>query len=261
IVLTIMVLHALPVAAADLAQIERKIVKEAAYQSKPKYCLLVFGPEAKTKIWLVMDGDTLYVDRNGNGDLTEAGKKVAAQKSYLPAEELLVFDPGVVQDGNLRHKIISLERHIRRQPLSKGQDRRIQSSAAKGGPSYSYNVAAEIEIDGRKGPRSERRFLQYTADKDADGLLEFADRPQDAPILHFCGAWQIVPLQRPKFIVGQQNELVLALATRGIGPGTTVWTEYEVIFPNTAYPKVEISFPARKPGEPPVRELYEIKHR
>ncbi len=30
--------------------------------------------------WLVRDGDTLYVDRNGNGDLTEPGEKVAAEK-------------------------------------------------------------------------------------------------------------------------------------------------------------------------------------
>jgi hypothetical protein len=57
---------------------ERKVAKEPVYKSNPKYCLLVFGPEAKTRVWLVQDGDTLYVDRNGNGDLTEAGEKVQA---------------------------------------------------------------------------------------------------------------------------------------------------------------------------------------
>src|SRR5262249_8147594 len=60
---------------ADLTKIERTIAKEPAYKSKPKYCLLVFGPEAKTRVWLVLDGDTLYVDRNGNGDLTETGER------------------------------------------------------------------------------------------------------------------------------------------------------------------------------------------
>src|SRR5438128_9808598 len=63
--------------AADLAKIERTIAKEPAYQTKtPKYCLLVFGLDAKTRVWLVQDGDMLYVDRNGNGDLTEDGKSV-----------------------------------------------------------------------------------------------------------------------------------------------------------------------------------------
>jgi hypothetical protein len=60
---------------ADLTKIDRTIAKEPAYKPKPKYCLLVFGPEAKTRVWLVLDGDTLYVDRNGNGDLTEKGER------------------------------------------------------------------------------------------------------------------------------------------------------------------------------------------
>src|SRR4029077_10756985 len=65
----------------DLTKIDRTIKKEPAYQTKtPKYCLLVFGPEAKTRVWLVQDGDKLYVDRNGNGDLIEDGACVAAKK-------------------------------------------------------------------------------------------------------------------------------------------------------------------------------------
>src|SRR5262249_9660162 len=57
--------------------IDRAIVKEPAYKGKPKYCLLVLGPEAKTRAWLVLDGDLVYIDRNGNGDLTEPDEKVA----------------------------------------------------------------------------------------------------------------------------------------------------------------------------------------
>jgi hypothetical protein len=45
--------------AADLSKVDRTIKKEPAYQGKPKYCLLVFGPEAKARVWLVLDGDTL----------------------------------------------------------------------------------------------------------------------------------------------------------------------------------------------------------
>src|SRR2546423_845878 len=75
--------------AADLTKIDRSLKKEPAYQSKsPKYGLLVFGPKAETRIWLVLDvGDELaggdgsktflYVDRNGDGDLTGPGEKVA----------------------------------------------------------------------------------------------------------------------------------------------------------------------------------------
>ena len=59
--------------AADLSKIDRSLVKEPNYKGKPGYCLLVFGADAKVRVWLVKDGDTLYLDRNGNGDLTEDG--------------------------------------------------------------------------------------------------------------------------------------------------------------------------------------------
>src|SRR5262245_37619303 len=62
------------------AQIDRTLAKQPAYRSTPEYCLLVLGPAAKTRVWLVRDGDTLYVDRNGNGDLTEAGEAIPSRR-------------------------------------------------------------------------------------------------------------------------------------------------------------------------------------
>ena len=62
----------------DLTTIDREITKEPKYQNQPRYALLAFGPKADRLAWLVMDGeDILYVDRNGNGDLTEEGERVA----------------------------------------------------------------------------------------------------------------------------------------------------------------------------------------
>jgi hypothetical protein len=66
-----------PAQGVDLTKIDRTIAKEPAYQSKsPSYGLLVFGPEAKSRAWVVLDGDVLYVDRNCNGDLTEEGERL-----------------------------------------------------------------------------------------------------------------------------------------------------------------------------------------
>ena len=78
-VLTCISFGAASLSATDLTKIDRKITKEPAYKFKPKYCLLVFGPEARTRVWLVLDGDTLYVDRNCNGVLLS----VPAVKSRL----------------------------------------------------------------------------------------------------------------------------------------------------------------------------------
>ncbi len=45
-----LLLGALPIRAADLTKIERRIAKEPAYQEKPKYCLVAFGPEAQFRV-------------------------------------------------------------------------------------------------------------------------------------------------------------------------------------------------------------------
>src|SRR5207245_8714637 len=106
--LALLMVVATPLSAADLAKIDRKIAKEPAYRTKPKYCLLVFGPEAKTRVWLVQDGDTLYVDRNGNGDLTEPGAKVAAEKRDGADEGEYTFKVGDIRDGKRIHKELTV---------------------------------------------------------------------------------------------------------------------------------------------------------
>ncbi len=82
------------------------IVKEPAYQTKaPKYGLLRFGPKGEDRVWLVLDGDTLYVDRNGNGDLTEPAKKIAPVKNpgRDPQEDGYTFDAGTLTIGGRTH--------------------------------------------------------------------------------------------------------------------------------------------------------------
>jgi hypothetical protein len=66
-----------PRATKDLLEgIPRAITKEPNYGSPPRYALLVFGHQAKARVWIVEDGKTLYVDKNGNGDLTDDGPPI-----------------------------------------------------------------------------------------------------------------------------------------------------------------------------------------
>src|SRR5437667_8390513 len=92
---------------AETPRMDRAIKKEPVYQTRtPKYGLLVFGPEGKDRVWLVRDGDTLYVDRNGNGDLTESGEKVAAEKEPGRDSEGdgYSFDVGKLTVGGMTHE-------------------------------------------------------------------------------------------------------------------------------------------------------------
>lgn len=65
-----------PAKAVDLEKVDRTISKEPKYTSQPLYSLLVFGKKAEKRVWLVVDDKVLYVDRNGNGDLTEQGERI-----------------------------------------------------------------------------------------------------------------------------------------------------------------------------------------
>jgi len=75
--------------AADLSKIDRSIGKEPVYQSKPDYCLLVFGPEAKTRVWLVLDGSTIHASGK-NGEIAKLTQR--SESGY----HLLI--PGTLQE-------------------------------------------------------------------------------------------------------------------------------------------------------------------
>ncbi len=179
-----------PASAADLNKVDRTIAREPVYQSKPRYCLLVFGPEAKTRVWLVVDGDVLYVDRNGNGDLTEGDERCMPQQLRLDKR----WHDYVIGD------IIDLDGR------TKYTDLRLR--AMKGG-------------EARVSVRAYRDHEQHTGYD--DGSLRFADRPQIAPIVHFAGPLSI--RARPfKLVRGKtEAEIWAEMGTPGRGEGTFAW--------------------------------------
>jgi hypothetical protein len=218
-----LVAWASPAVAADLSRIDRTIAKEPAYQGKPGYCLLVFGPEARTRAWLVRDGKVLYLDRNGNGDLTEKGKRFEGDG---PA-------------GTITDRAGKVKYEIRQCNLTRVGEKE---------PNAFCHIA--IDINGA--------YRQYS-------FAGFADRPQDAPVVHFDGPLTLevadrnVALKRGE----KPTEFNVYLVTRGHGErlGSTVLVDYNLGVPADAYPVVEVEFPAKEPGGKPVLAKYTLKER
>jgi hypothetical protein len=211
---------------ADLTTIERTIQKEPAYQTaSPKYGLAVFGPDANRRVWLVHDGQTLYVDRNGNGDLTDADEK-------LPAGDNRTFHIGAVRAGRRMHRAVTLKVHNSR-----------------------YWLDAQIDMPGLVGNSVGGRVWQFS------GRMAFADTPEAAPIVHFDGPLEITLSGEQRLVAGRDNDIFLTVGTPGLGTGTTAFVAYEGLIPESALPSVEISFPPVREGDRPIRELYEIKDR
>jgi hypothetical protein len=244
--------------AADLRQIERTIAKEPAYKNKPKYCLLVFGEQARTRVWLVQDGDVLYVDRNANGDLTEKDERITLKPDN---KDFRTFEAGDIHDGSLTHTGLNVM-HFR---VSAGEVGNLREMARiighSGGEPWAWTMwlAAERPADDK---RHLPKRITYIVNTDGRGYLLFADRPADAPIIHFNGPWTL-GLQDLKqhLTAGQKSRLTFGVGTPGLRPGTFSFVCYPDTIPADAYPVADITFPPKSKGEKPIRRKYTFKDR
>jgi hypothetical protein len=247
--------------AADLTRIERSIAKEPRYQTgTPEYCLLVFGPDADTRIWLVRDGDVLYVDRNGDGDLTEPGEKVAADAGHSkPGENIYTFQAGDVRVGKHLHKDLTVS--MVKLADFVDTDEVVKAHVGKDSQARGYMVAVEMEIPGWEGRGEGGRVVQQAVFADYNGLLQFAPNPRDAPIIHFGGPLQISLAHPQRLQVGRSIDVILGVGSPGVGPGTMAYLFYDGVIPQSACPKLAVTYPPLKPGEAPLKELYELRGR
>jgi hypothetical protein len=205
--LALLALASAPVAAVDLKKIDRTIAKEPAYKSNPKYCLLVFGPEAKMRVWLVLDGDTLYADRNGNGDLTEEGERFLPTQEYLARRGRRVWRVGDV--ATLGGKVIYKELSVA--DLVASEDR-FQGRG--------LGVSVKVPLGSTWSFQSAGSLVHPTEGQ----TLRFAERPEDAPVIHFGGPLRIMLMEPERFTrgvqAGQRYELQARVGTPGLSKDT-----------------------------------------
>jgi len=195
--------------------------KEPAYQSKaPRYALLTFG---RDRLWAVIDGDNLYVDRNGDGDLTDKTERKKSVGSFIDGGTIFEF-------GNLR-RIGGKKAQLRITSDKAGE----RVSLTVGGTEYRAVVA------GTKG-------------------LRFAARPQDAPVIPFEGPLQMIAVT-PRALVadGREQSLTAHIGTPLPGGGyVAVNTDWP---PEDALPVAELTFANKTKGGPAVRLTVALKKR
>jgi hypothetical protein len=122
-------------------------------------------------------------------------------------------------------------------------------------------VAIEMEMPGWQGRGAGGRVVQQAVFADYQGLLRFASQPSAAPIIHFGGPLQITLWGAQRLQIGRPTDVTLGVASPGVGPGTSAYIFYDGVIPRTAYPKLEVTYPPQRPGEKPIREVYELKGR
>jgi hypothetical protein len=231
-----------PTSAADLDKIDHPLRKEPAYQTKsPKYCLVVFGPKAETCIWLVLDGEALYVDKNGNGDLTEPGESTG------PADTNT--DPCSFKPIKILHPDGKTEEEL--------------SFALYGWFDYKAGKRTDRVQPSVSVGWNGRWFGSWG---DETGPCVWGKRPADAPILHVDGPLQMgfeVPADAALERKGDDKfELKVGVGTKGLGRGSFVHLSYaKDAIPKDVYPTADLEFPAKDRDGPPVRVRAVLKQR
>lgn len=216
----------------DYDKTDRSIGKQPKFKSdKPEYGLLLFGRQARLRVWLAIDGDTIYLDRNGNGDLTDDGERFEKQADCKDVE---VKDA----DGQTRYVITDLRVY-----------------REKDSPP---SLSAEIAIHGRVA------YQQYCD-------LTLAATPGKAAIAHFHGPltagprtlnWKVVrevaaltPGEKP----GNFHAWIGTMSEKH-GCWVVVRTHEgeKCLFADGVRPKVTIEFPAKSVGAPSIRRQYTL---
>jgi hypothetical protein len=247
--------------AADLAKVERRVAKEPAYRSKsPRYALLVLGPGAKDRVWLVKDGGALYVDRNGNGDLTEPGEKVAARKRGS-AEEGYEFEAGdLTLSGKTHHNLRVAVNPVKRWMFGENAKRPDLQAAIKADPAAETLI---VSLDVAAPHLKAKGLVTVLAGPfDLNGPLLMAAKPTHAPVIHCAGPLEVTfYASRPTLRRDRATEVIAVAGTPGLGAGTFAMIGYDQTIPAAAHPKMEVTFPPAKAGSPPVKKLFELKER
>jgi hypothetical protein len=221
---------------ADLTKIERTIAKEPVYETKtPKYCLLVFGREAKMRAWLVLDGNVMYVDRNGDGDLTGASKRASWAP---PKDRVFKLGPLSLPGSKIQYVVSQVRIHD-----SGRVDIRVTRKGDFAHRTISWGKDTLMEMAGRN--------IGFRSGMNRDNIEEydfqFADRPQDAPIVHVDGPLTLKPMDTKQvFVRGDTpSRFPVMVGTPGLGKGT--FTRL-LFFEGDPDGVAEIVFPHRDPA-------------
>jgi hypothetical protein len=233
-----------PVHAVDYDKVERKLTREPAYQTKtPRYALLLFGPQARLPVWVVLDGETLYVDLNSDGDLTGANERFAKESDFKPAE---IADP----DGKTRYVIDRIKTDYSFY-TAEARLRREKAGTPPG-------LMAYVSI---KGPVEYQQYCD---------IVEMKDDPRKAMLAHFHGPLTIGPMtinwklpEGAAFRKGKNPpEFIANIGTMSERHGCWVVVRTcdgaKCMFPDGVRPVVEVEFPPSDPDSKPVQKSYPL---
>lgn len=223
-------------------ELDRSLVREPSYPSPPRYALLVFGRDAKKQIMVVQCGSILYVDRNGNRDLTEKSERIVGTRNTVGRSgrqrHRIVFRVGDIVGAN-KEKLGFVYEHYR--------DR-------------SLGDFFHLYKNFQPKPYAHGQRLQGLPG-DSRGEFELSSKRETCPVYHFQGPLTMRRIGNDSFIAGQMDEnLAIRIGTPGIGQGSFAAVETDNV-PKDVHPKAVLVFQNRLNPKTPIRLTLILKKR
>lgn len=217
-----------PSAKRGLAEIERTLVKEPAYNGQPKYCLLILDKGLRAKVWMIEDGQRLFLDSNGNGDLTDDGGPIALGKEPEPSTVLgYAKDLITTPDGGRHTKFV----------MHKWE-----------GNEKKFDYGLSMYLNGTRQVYS--------------GWFDtfWADKQEGAPVVHLGGDFVPQALRDRSFIIGSEaRRFDIAFINRGSQPGAQTYLGTESL-PADIHPMLKVTWPT-KAGFEPIQTVHPLPMR
>jgi hypothetical protein len=199
-------------------------------RSNPQYCLLLFGPEARVRVWVILDGKVVSIDRHGD-DFPRKGERVGRLADCKGIE---LLDP----DRETRYIITRISDYEEGHPPQR-------------------RLIVNVDV---KGPLEYRQY----------GDVGMAEQPQGAAIAHFHGPltvgprtilWKLPP--KLALIRGEKpTDLPANVGTmdavRGCWVVVRTHNGESSAFPDGVFPVVDVEFASQRPGDPPVKRRYPL---
>lgn len=212
-----------PLTPKALLTVDRTLKKEPRYGDTPGYVMFAFGPDSTRRMWAVLDGQTLYIDKNGNGDLTEDGERV--QPFLIPWE--------TPNPKSAFFQLPALD-------AAGGKHTDFYFSAIRLGAGAAY-AKIGLKVDGKT--------MQFTGPED----LRLTETPAEARVLPFGS--RVVTAQVSQTMpgtpeAGKAVDFRVRVGTPGVGAGSFVAFGSEDVMAN---PVAEFEFAAARPGDAPRR--------
>jgi hypothetical protein len=200
---------------------------------KPEYCWLAFGPQAEVRVLVRLDGEAVSLDHYASD---KPAGRTEQFKDRAECKNVALADP----DGKTSYLIT-----------------RLSGTGVKPGEPTDLMVSVDI-----RGPLEYRQYCDVVA-MGAD--------PKTAPMAHFHGPltveaqtvfWKLPPdlaLHRGD----KPTDLRAFVGTMDAQRGCWVVVrthegQDQLAFPKGVHPFVDVEFPARKPGDPPIQKRYPL---